>query len=97
MTEQANIDRANKAKAILEAPGFNEAFVAVRQAIIDRIELCSLKDVETAEHLRVCLKLLKDVRTNLTAAVESGKVDSFRMAQDLERKKNPLRGIFGTR
>lgn len=89
------IDRAQKAKAILEAPGFNDAFASVRTAIIQRIEACSLTDTNTAEDLRRCLKLLKDVRLNMETAVNSGKLDEFRMAQDEKRKGSKLRNIFG--
>lgn len=94
MSDQHAIDRANKAKAILEAPGFNDAFMAVRAAIITRIETCSLTDTQTAEDLRRCLKLLKDVRLNLETAVNSGKISTFRLAEDEQRKKNPLRRLF---
>ena len=89
------IDRANKAKAILEAPGFNDAFLSVRGAIIQRIEACSLTDTATAEDLRRCLKLLRDVRINLETAVNSGKLDEFRLAQDEKRKGSRLRNVFG--
>ncbi len=88
------IERSDKAKAILESPIYQEAHEAVRAAIIERIEKCSLTDTQTAEDLRRCLKLLKDVRLNLEVAINHGKVERFNLARDQERQKNPLRNLF---
>ena len=88
------IERADKAKAILESPIYQEAYDGVRAAIIDRIEKCSLTDTQTAEDLRRCLKLLKDVRLNMEVMLNHGKIEKFQLQQELERKKNPLRNLF---
>lgn len=65
-----------------------------RAAIIERIEKCSLTDTQTAEDLRRCLKLLRDVRLNLEAAVNVGKLADFKIAQQEKIKANPFRGLF---
>lgn len=85
------IDQANKAKAVLEAPGFNEAFKATREQIIRGIEACPLADAQKAEDLRRCLKLLNDVRMNLETAVNGGKLEAFRIEQQEKRRSNPFR------
>lgn len=90
MTPGQMIDRANKAKALLDNPLFEESFEMVRLALHDSIERCSQADVQSAEHFRKCLKLLKDVKANVILALNDGKVESFR----LEAKKNPLRNLF---
>lgn len=90
----SDLDRATKAKAVLESQAFKDAFEGVRAAIIDRMERCSLTDTQTAEELRRCLKLLKDVRLNLEEAVNVGALANFKLAQAEERKKNPLRNFF---
>lgn len=89
-----DLSRAQKAAAVLEAPAFIEAFASVRLAIIQRMEACSLSDTQTAEDLRRCLKLLRDVKLNLETAVNSGKLVAFRLAEDEKRRKNPLRNLF---
>jgi hypothetical protein len=89
-----DLDRAIKAKALLDDPTLTGAFDAVRTSIINAIEACPLAATDSAEDLRRCLRLLKAVRTNLEVAVQSGKVVEFRLAQEAERKKNPLRGLF---
>ncbi len=94
MTPAQAIERGNRAKALLDNPMYAEAFDLCRLAIIDRIEKCLIADIATAEDLRKCLKLLRDVRANVTAALNTGKVDAFRLEQEVQAKKNPFRGIF---
>ncbi len=88
------LERADKAKAILDSPLYQEAYEGVRTAIIERIEKCSLTDTQTAEDLRRCLKLLKDVRLNLEVMLNHGKVERFNLQKEQERSKNPLRNLF---
>jgi hypothetical protein len=87
-------DRAVKAKAVLDSPAFQSAFEEVRARLIDGIEKCPVEDVKTAENFRLCLKLLKSVRINLEAALNSGKLEQFRLDELEKRRNNPLRGIF---
>lgn len=94
MSAAQELDRATKAKAILDNPLYQESYELCRLAIIDRIEKCALNDVESAENLRKCLKLLRDVRANLTVALESGKVAQFNIAREQEAKKTPFKGLF---
>lgn len=91
------IDRATKAQAVLSSPLYQESYELCRKAILGRIETCALSDVQTAEDLRKCLKLLKDVRRNLEAVMSHGKIASFEIAQEEKRKKdglNTLKGFF---
>ena len=85
-----SVDRATKAKAILESPIFEEAFKNVRDEIIRRLE-SPTTNVEAAEDLRRCLRVVGSVRTNLEVAISSGKLEAFRLEQDEKRKKSPLR------
>ena len=91
------IERADKANAILTSPLFVEAFETVRQRLLEGLETLPLSDtaaIQSAEDFRRCLKLLKSVRMNLETAVNSGKLDAFRLHELDEKRKNPLRGIF---
>jgi hypothetical protein len=89
------LERAQKAKAVLEAPAFVDAFNAVRNELINRIERCPMAEVALAEDLRRCLRLLRDVRLNLEVAINSGKLEEFKLQQEKQRKLNPLRKVFG--
>jgi hypothetical protein len=94
MNPAESIERANKAKAILDSPAYQDAYNGVRAAIIERIEQCPLAQTQTAEDLRRCLKLLRDVQLNMVVALNSGKVDQFRLDEEKKRKDNPFRNLF---
>ncbi len=88
------LDRANKAKAVLDNPLYGESFEMVRKAIISRIEACPLGEVSTAEDLRKCLRLLRDVRANLDLALNQGKIVEFQIEQERKRKALPFSNYF---
>jgi hypothetical protein len=89
-----DLERANKAKAILESPMFSEAFETVRARLIQGIENAPVSAVEQAEDFRKCLKLLRSVRQHLETALNTGKLEQFRLDEAEKRKSNPLRGLF---
>ena len=82
MNEGQLLERANKARGLLENPMYIESFEMVHRAIIKRIEDCPLGDVAIAEDLRKCLRLLRDVRANLDLAMKQGKLVSFKIEQE---------------
>ncbi len=94
MNDAQLLERSTQALAVLENPMYREAWENTRLAIIGLIEKAPLSDTQTAEDLRRCLKLLKDVRTNLELMVNQGKIVSFRLAQEKQRRENPLRHLF---
>lgn len=81
MNESAKIDRAQKAQRLLNDELFNEAFNLTRQAIFERIETTPLRDVEGLSQLRLCLKLLGDVKANIKQILNDGKVAEFNIEQ----------------
>lgn len=74
--------RAAKADALLKNEMFNEGFVLVRSALLERLENWSIQDTDGAEKLRLMLKLLRDVRANVEQAVRDGKVSAFRLDEE---------------
>lgn len=75
------VARAEKAQRILNDEIFQESFENTRKAIFEAIERTPLRDDEGLKHLRLCLKLLQDVKANLTATMNDGKVAEFNIAQ----------------
>lgn len=75
------IDRAQKAERILSDDVFKEAFENTRQAIFAKIEQTPIRDAEGLANLRLCLKLLNDVRANLTQVLNDGKIEQFRIEE----------------
>ena len=88
------MERANKARIILESQMYGESWDMVRQAIIARIEACPLSDTAQAEDLRKCLRLLRDVRANLELTMKQGHLASFELAQKEERRKRTIKDFF---
>jgi hypothetical protein len=88
------LQRGERAKALLEDPMFKDACESVRQAIYDRIERCPLADVASAEDLRRCLRLLKDLKLNLEVAMKDGKLIQFRLEQDAQRQEKRKIGLI---
>ena len=90
----SSIDDANKAKAVLDSPAYQAAYNATRAAILAQIEKLPLSDAEGAEKLRMCLKLLHSVQGNMVTALNSGKLEQFRLDEEKKRKDNPFRSLF---
>lgn len=88
------LDRATKAKAVLESGVFIDGFQKTRDKLIEAIERCALTETQQAEDLRRCLRLLKDVRTNLEGAINTGKLESFQLAQAEKRSRDILRKFY---
>jgi hypothetical protein len=93
----SDIGRANAAKSILDSIAYQDAYKAVRQALLAGIEKCPLADTQTAEDFRRCLRLLGAVQGNMVAALNSGKLEAFRLQQKETASKNPFRNIFRDR
>lgn len=77
------IDRADKAQRILSDPIYQEAFASVREALLQKFESAPVNDVEGMAKVRLCLKLLHDVRANLERVIADGKMAEF----ELQEKK----------
>ena len=84
------INRAAKAQALLNDPELIEAFEAVKQSIFDRWESTPIRDRDGAHELKLMLKLLGDVRANLTSVVNTGKVVAHNQSL-LDRAKKLVR------
>lgn len=88
------LERASRAKALLDDPMLEEAFQITRMRLIEGLEALGTHETDKAEDFRKCLKLLKGLRLNLESAVNSGKLEAYRLEEERKRKDNPLRGIF---
>lgn len=86
------VERADRAQRILNDDLYKESFELTRQAIYAQIEKTPIRDTEGLMHLRLCLKLLGDVRANLTAILNDGKKEQF----DIEEQKRfaKIRNLF---
>lgn len=86
MSLEADIDRAQRAEALINNPTLTEAFADVATAIHQAWEAAPVRDTEGQQILKLQLKLLSDVRANLERAIADGKVAVFELEQ--RRKSN---------
>jgi hypothetical protein len=89
LDDRKAVDRAEKAKALLENPEMAAAFAAVREMLLAKIEECPIRDRDGVHELKLQLKLLNDVRANLQSVIDTGKVIESRISM-LERAKKGL-------
>ena len=92
MKDKKKVLLANSAARLLNDEAFIAACDGVRAGIIDKIEQCSISDHKTLHELKIMLKLLKDIKYNLTYFVSDG---SFVLKVEHERAiSDRIRGIF---
>jgi hypothetical protein len=82
------IAKGAHAEQLLRDEVLSSAFESLRQSILGQLEDWPIEDAAGAEKLRMSLKLLKGVRSNLEHAVRDGKVAAFRLEE--ERKKESM-------
>ena len=87
MSKEQDLAKASKAASLLNDETLMGAFANVRQAIFDKIETTPLRDDEGLKQLRIMLKLLKDVKSNLEQALRNGKMAAEELKIEKERGK----------
>ena len=92
MSDKEKIGRAERVEKLLRDPELIAAFDNTKQAIFQKIEQTPIRDTEGLLHLRLCLKLLGDVRANLDAVVNDGKMAEFKIEQEKKRRFTMFRG-----
>jgi len=96
-TLREDIEHGDEARRLLENPLLQTAFEQVRQALLNQIERCPIRDTEGAEKLRLELKLLRDLRANLEQAINDGKLAEFRLQEQKVAQMSDFkqRGSYG--
>lgn len=92
MSDQERIARSHRAQRLLTDPELIAAFDNTKAAIFQKIEMTPIRDNEGLMYLRVCLKLLNDVRANLEHVLNDGKVVEFNIEQAKKRPFSLFRG-----
>lgn len=89
----SKIDEAHQASAVLQFPGFAQAFKSVREAYLATISDPKTSD-DTAQAIRARLLALNDVRMDLECAVNTGKLELHQIARIEKRKNSILRKFY---
>jgi hypothetical protein len=83
MNEQAAVDRAVKAKALLDNELLQEAFAAVEKGVFDKIKNSKPDEREARERLYLALGLAEEVQSLIRGWLGSGQI----AAQNIEKLK----------
>lgn len=81
MSLTTDIERANRAKQLLDDPMLTEAFESVRTAIHNLWEETPLRDAQGAHELRLMLKLLGDLRAVFEIALADGELAAMKLKE----------------
>lgn len=90
------MEEGARAKSVLDSDSYQNAYKAVREAILEQWETCPIRDREGAHELKLMLKLHKDIDLHMRKAVENGKFASEELKKDktfTEKLKERLRVI----
>ncbi len=86
------IDRAERAKALLQDELLKQAFSDIKKRLVDQLEATAIHDIETQHEIALMLQLLKRVRTQLESYVGEGVVETHKVRQEnwVERMRQKL-------
>ena len=86
------IDRAERAKALLQDELLKQAFADIKKRLVDQLEATAIHDIDTQHEIALMLQLLKRVRTQLETYVGEGVVETHKTRQEnfLERMRQKL-------
>ena len=74
--------KGRRAAEIIENPVFKEAWDGLRQAIHDKWESCPVRDVEGQHELKLMLKLMGDLESNLKHFINDGKIADVEISNE---------------
>lgn len=84
--------KGSLAKDVLENDQFQEAFEAIRSAILQKWEDCPVRDKEGQHELKLMRNMLEQVKTYLVTTLESGKMADIQLAS--EQRMDKLKRIY---
>lgn len=81
MSPEEEIQRAERARQLLEEPLIKEAFLILEGAFLNGIHSSAIKDVELREKLCQMLMSLQRVKQHLQSTIETGKFAEAQIKQ----------------
>lgn len=96
MTPEEEIQRAEKARQILEEPLVKEAFSILEDAFLNGIQTSAVKDCELREKICQMLISLRALKQHLVSTMETGKFAQEQLRQQTlwEMSKQKVVGMF---
>lgn len=75
------VEAGSRAKTVLDSQAYQDAYKAVREAILEQWENCPIRDREGAHELKLMLKIHSYIKGHMVRAVEEGKFAAKELAQ----------------
>ena len=94
MSNEADVSRGTRAKALYESEPFKEAMASVKKAIIDKWASSPIADIEGQHELRLLLKIHGDFEQNLISVINTGKMAEHTILADAKVKEAKKKGKF---
>lgn len=76
------LERADRAKSLMEDAVLNGAFADIKTKLVDRLESVPMGDIETQHEIALMLQLLKQLRGQLQTYLNEAAVDKHKQKQD---------------
>lgn len=76
------LERADRAKQLLDDPVVRGAFEDIRMALVRQLEEVPMGDVDTQHEVALSLQLLKRLRTTIARYTDEIAVDQHKQKQD---------------
>jgi Arc/MetJ-type ribon-helix-helix transcriptional regulator len=81
-TLRKQMEKAARARSVLDDDAYKDASKAVRDAIIEAWEQCPIRDRDGAHELKLMLKIHKDIEAHMQKAVDDGKFAAEELKRD---------------
>lgn len=86
-----------RAEQLLNSDIYKECIGKVRQGIFDAWATCPVRDTEGQHELRLMLKVVDDLESNIKSMVNTGKLAAKQLEQERsikEQAKDAIKGVF---
>jgi hypothetical protein len=82
MTPGERIARANRARELLSEETMRSVFAGVKNALIEKLEMCPVGDTGTQHEIALTLQLLKQLQNHLRHFVDDGVLAEAEVQQE---------------
>lgn len=95
MNVRAEAEKGEKAQRLLDSESWKEAFVATRQAILEKWAASPIRDQEGQHELRLLIKLMDDLEGHIKSVANTGKLAKAQIEEENRAKELAKRAIAG--
>lgn len=95
MTPEKEAEEGDKAQRLLDSEAWKNAFVATRQAILEKWATSPVRDQEGQHELRLLIKLMDDLEGHIRSVANTGKLARAQIVQENKAKEFAKKALQG--